>query len=86
MKCEIHDCTIALFGYLFRDIVPEMLLNELNQSKKDRIDSQYYSMSLSVDLNKLRRETKHFVLEVQKLSDGVGSQSIESFRRKVASF
>ena len=42
VKCEIHDCTIALFAYLFKDSVPRNFIKEFKQSKDDRVDMQYY--------------------------------------------
>ncbi len=29
MKCEIHDCTIALFDHLFHESIPKQLVQEL---------------------------------------------------------
>jgi len=36
VKCEIHDCTIKLFEYLFRDSVSSELIRELRRSKEHR--------------------------------------------------
>jgi uncharacterized protein (UPF0332 family) len=41
VKCEIHDCTIALFGSLFSTVECHHLVRELKQSKDDRVDVQY---------------------------------------------
>jgi len=39
VRCEIHDCTIALFEYLFGNVVPSGLIQELRDSKEDRVET-----------------------------------------------
>ena len=68
IKCEIHDCTISLFEYLFTDKIPPKLIRDFQQSKDDRIDAQYYTQSISTNLNIMVADTKAFVLEIQKIS------------------
>jgi len=43
IKCEIHDCTISLFEYLFTGKIPPKLIQDFQQSKDDRVDVQYYT-------------------------------------------
>lgn len=38
IKCEIHDCTLALFEYLFSGEIPPKFIQNLQQSKDDRVD------------------------------------------------
>jgi uncharacterized protein (UPF0332 family) len=40
IKSEIHDCTIALFEYLFDDYISPELVREFRRSKEDRIEAQ----------------------------------------------
>lgn len=83
VKCEIHDCTIALFSYLFGDSVPHQLVEELRQSKEDRIEVQYYTREVDVDLGKLMVRTKAFVLEMEKMIDGLNHERIASLQGKL---
>src|SRR3989344_5686285 len=52
IKCEIHDCTLALMGLLGFDTEEIKFLDSL---KKERIDVQYYlkSSNLSIVKNKV---------------------------------
>ncbi len=76
IKCEIHDCTIALLDHLFRDSVPKVLIQELRRSKEDRIEVQYYTQEIKVDLKQLVNQTKNFVLEMEKIIDGLNAERI----------
>ena len=58
VKCEIHDCTIAVFNYLFGNSVPPQITHELRKSKEDRIEQQYYTREIKVDLEELIIETQ----------------------------
>ncbi len=83
VKCEIHDCTIALFNYLFGSTTQADIVKELRQSKQDRIDAQYYSKTIRVDFGSMARQTKRFVLEIERLMDGLDGSAIASLRGKV---
>ena len=76
VKCEIHDCTIALFEYLFGRDVPPQIIQEFRKSKEDRIEMQYYTRKISIDLEKLMKRTKIFVLDIEKILDGLNSDRI----------
>lgn len=49
VKCEIHDCTVTLFEYLFGDIVPKETLKDLRNSKGNRIEAQYYTQEINLE-------------------------------------
>ena len=83
VKCEIHDCTIALFGYLFSSKEFDPLVRELKQSKTDRVDVQYYSKQLKVNLGDIMKLTKQFVFDVEKLMDGLNAEKIASLQQKL---
>jgi len=74
VKCEIHDCTIALFNYLFSDSVSPQVVQELRQSKEDRIEMQYYTREIKVNLDELIKQTKNFVLEIEKIIDSLNPE------------
>ena len=83
IKCEIHDCTIALFDHLFGDSIPKLLIQELRRSKEDRIEMQYYTQEIKMDLKQLMNQTKNFVLEIEKVMDGLNTESIMLMQKKV---
>jgi len=83
VKCEIHDCTIALFSYLFVDSVSSQVIQELKQSKEDRIEMQYYTREIKVDLEELMNQTKNFVLEMERIIDGLNSEIITSLQNRL---
>lgn len=83
VKCEIHDCTIALFEYLFGDSVPSQLIHELQQSKEYRIEAQYYTQEVKVDLDQMISETKNFVLEVEKIIDSLNPERITHLQNRL---
>lgn len=85
VKCEIHDCTIALFDYLFGDSIPQRLIQELKQSKEDRIETQYYTKEINVNMNKLIDQAKNFVVEIEKIIDGLNVERIKLLQKKLGS-
>jgi len=83
VKSEIHGCTIALFGYLFSTVEYHHLVRELRQSKDDRVDVQYYSRELEVNLTDLMQQTKQFVLQIEELIDGLNSEEVAALQKKL---
>ncbi len=83
VKCEIHDCTIALFNQLFGDTVPHGIVTELRRSKEDRIELQYYTREVKVNLGQLIAQTKNFVLEIERLMDSLNSEKIKAVQAKL---
>jgi uncharacterized protein (UPF0332 family) len=85
IKCEIHDCTVALFEYLFSSTVPANFIQDLQQSKDDRVDAQYYTQTVQINSKKMLADTTNFVLEIQKIIDKLTSTEITALKGKVAS-
>lgn len=83
VKCEIHDCTIALFEYLFGDSVPRKIIQELQQSKEYRVEFQYYTQEIEVNINQMIDETKNFVLEVEKIIDSLNPDEIAQLQNSL---
>jgi len=83
IKCEIHDCTITLFDHLFGDSIPKLLTQELRRSKEDRIEMQYYTQEIKMDLKQLMNQTKNFVLEIEKVMDGLNTERIVLLQKKL---
>jgi len=84
VRCEIHDCTIALFNYFFGSDVQADMVGQLRQSKQDRIDAQYYSKTIKVDFNDLKSQAKQFVLVMEKLINSLDAQAINALRSKLS--
>jgi len=83
IKCEIHDCTISLFEYLFTGKIPPKLIQDFQQSKDDRVDVQYYTQSIQINLNVIVADTKAFVLEIQKIIDNLTQSEIIILQSKL---
>jgi len=86
IKCEIHDCTITVFEYLFIETIPTEIIKELRNSKENRVEAQYYTQELRVDMEQVIEETKQFVLEIEKVLDGLNSEQISKLRNKIVNF
>ena len=82
-KCEIHDCTIALFEHLFGDTVSARLIQELKHSKRDRVEMQYYATVVKADMRQVIAQTKNFLLEAEKVLDSLDTQSVLNLQNKL---
>lgn len=83
IKCEIHDCTIMIFSYLFGSDISQQLMQELKQSKEDRVDAQYYNSEVKIESSNVISKTKGFVIAVEEILDGINSQKIADIRKKL---
>ncbi len=83
VKCEIHDCTIALFACLFKDSVPRHIIKEFRQSKDDRVDLQYYPKEIKINTGHLTGQTKSFVLQIEEMIDRLNTEKIAVLQNKV---
>ncbi len=83
IKCEIHDCTIALFIHVFENDVTPKFLQDLRQAKKDRVEAQYYTSVMKIDTIKLISETHEFVLQIEEILDGIDSMRISQIRKEL---
>ena len=82
-KSEIHDCTIALFEYLFIDSIPEETIEELKHSKEDRIETQYYTQETNIDLEQTMKKTKKFALNIENIIDNLNPQKTTALQKKL---
>jgi uncharacterized protein (UPF0332 family) len=83
IKCEIHDCTIILFEYLFSDSMPKEIIKDLRDSKENRVEAQYYTQEISVNLEQVIKKTKQFALEIEKVIDGLNAEKISKLQIKL---
>jgi len=82
-KCEIHDCTIALFEYLFSDSIPEEIIKELKHSKEDRVEMQYYTQEINIDLEQSMQKTRKFVLNIENIVDNLNPEKTTALQKKL---
>jgi uncharacterized protein (UPF0332 family) len=83
VKCEIHDCTIALFSYLFSDELEPEIIESLKQAKQERIEVQYYTTIVDVNIHQMVVETRRFVLKIEEIIDGLNTQRITNIQKKL---
>lgn len=83
VKCEIHECTIALFEYLFRGKISDDLIKELRESKESRIEAQYYTTKITVDYGMITRQTTAFVLKIEELIDSLDQSAVAELQSKL---
>ena len=83
IKCEIHDCTIALFGPLFANVIPKQLMDDLKQAKDDRIEAQYYTTEIPTNSQEVIAKTTDFVLKIEEIIDGLNSQKIADIQKNI---
>jgi hypothetical protein len=72
-----------LFEYLFSDSVPEEVIKELKRSKEDRVEMQYYTQEITVDLEQLMKETKKFVLHIENVIDNLNPEKTMALKKKL---
>lgn len=84
IKSEIHECTIAIFEFLFSDEIEKELISDLKHSKEQRIETQYYVEKRSVDTKVLIENTRNFVLKIEELIDKTKKEEIEKLRKKIS--
>jgi len=82
IKCEIHDCTIALVKF-FEDegIFDEDISQILDNDKELRIDNQYYlkNKKVDIDFDKL----SDFLILIKDALRRLSDDKIEDLRRKI---
>jgi len=82
IKCEIHDCTIALAGLLEEmKILPEGYASIMDEDKKLRIDNQYYLKNRDVPLD--YNKVVQFVITIKNTAIKLSNEKIKEIREKV---
>jgi uncharacterized protein (UPF0332 family) len=82
IKCEIHDCTIALCGVLEDlKVVPQGCSAQLEADKQLRIDNQYYLKNRDVPIE--YRKIAEFVFALKGAGIRMTKEQIEGIREKV---
>lgn len=82
IKCEIHDCTIALIKFLEdEEIIEKGVSKRLEDDKELRIDNQYYLKNKSVKID--FDELSEFMISIRKSLDSLDKNKIESIKEKL---
>lgn len=82
VKCEIHDCTIALVNLLEdKGILEKGISSRLEKDKELRIDNQYYLKNKKVDVD--YEELSDFLLKIKKRLEDISQEEIEEVREMI---
>ncbi len=85
VKCEIHDCTIALSGFLEEEgILKQGISKTLSYDKKLRIDNQYYLKNKPVDIDFERLSL--LILSIKESLNNIDTNKINEVRKKISKF
>lgn len=85
IKCEIHECTIALVEFLEKEkIIQKGVAKILERDKELRIDNQYYlkNKPVEIDFEKL----SNFLLSIKETLKKLDYKKIDELRRKINQF
>lgn len=84
IKSEIHDCSLQVANWLReKGVLPEEMVEELENSKELRIENQYYLENKDVDLD--LDELRDFILRTRKIKDSLDKNDISRIRSKIFS-
>jgi len=82
IKCEIHDCTIALVAWLENEgIINKGTAKILENDKELRIDNQYYLKNKPVKIN--FEELLSFIISIKEILGKLNYEKIAQIRRKI---
>lgn len=82
IKCEIHDCTIAVVDFLEKeDIFHKGTAETLEKDKNLRIDNQYYLKNKPVEIN--FQNLSNFLLQIKEINENLDSETISKIRKKI---
>jgi len=82
IKCEIHDCTIALAKFLeYENIIEKGISKILEDDKELRIENQYYlkNKPVNIDFEKL----SGFLLSIKKSLEKLKQDKIRELREEI---
>ncbi len=78
IKCEIHDCTIALMDLIGFDKENIKFLDSL---KRERVDIQYYLLPSSLDIDKSK--VLEFLNRCKEIIKDMNDLKIEKIRKEI---
>ena len=84
IKCEIHECTLAIVKFLEEENIFEKGVTKLLEDAKElRIENQYYlkNKAVIIDFDQLT----HLLLAIKKTLDALDTMTITRIRKKFQS-
>lgn len=82
IKCEMHDCTIAICQLLEdMKIIPQGYTNILEEDKKLRIDNQYYLKNREVPLE--YDMVVNFVMTIKGIAIKITTERVTEVRKRM---
>src|SRR3989344_3173593 len=82
IKCEIHDCTIALVEFLEKEkLIKNGIAKILEKDKELRIDNQYYLKNKKVDID--FDNISEFIISIKETLDRLDKDKIREIRSKI---
>jgi hypothetical protein len=63
--------------------MPKEIIKDLRDSKENRVEAQYYTQEISVNLEQVIKKTKQFALEIEKVIDGLNAEKISKLQIKL---
>ena len=82
IKCEIHDCTIALVKFLEGEgIIKNGVSKALKEDKELRVDNQYYLKNKPVNID--FEELSNFMTSIRESLDKLNGDKIEELGEKI---
>ena len=83
IKCEIHECTVALSEFFVKEgLIPEDIHRKLQKAKQNRINAQYY-IKEALSKEKIKEETidaKNFLLFIKEKLEKLTEEDIINLR------
>lgn len=82
IKSEIHECTINLLKWLFKDKIKSDLIKELQTAKQQRINMMYYT-DKTMPEEKIKENIEkapEFIIEIEKIIMELKQEEIQELR------
>ena len=85
IKSEIHDCSLSLFRFLFRDSFDGEMFAQIEKAKEQRVDLTYYTNRLipKEEIAKNIADAPDFTLAVEEFINKLTPDAIKEYREKV---
>ncbi|MBI5797973.1 HEPN domain-containing protein [Candidatus Woesearchaeota archaeon] len=82
IKSEIHDCSIAVCKFIFKEYFSEEFFEELEKAKEQRINLIYYTDRLvpRSEIEENIRKAPLFILEIEKFLERTKPNQIKEWR------
>ncbi|MFH1827678.1 MAG: HEPN domain-containing protein [Nanoarchaeota archaeon] len=85
IKSEIHDCSLSLFRFLFKDNFDEEMFEQIEKAKEQRVDLTYYTNRLipKEEIAENIAGAPDFTLVIEEFINKLTTEAIKEYREKV---